>query len=398
MSNQYPLSKLGEFRNGLNFTKHTVKHPCKMIGIPDFGDYLTPNYSALGVVDKNLVSSDYLLQDGDILFVRSNGNKNLVGRTMIIQNCKEDISYSGFCIRFRPNIKLVFPMYLLYVLRSPLFRKRFSQTQQSNINNINQDTLGEYVIDLPDYSMQTSMANAMEVIDRKIALNKAINAELEKTAKLLYNYWFVQFDFPDENGKPYRASGGAMEYNEQLKREIPKGWEVSSIEELLAPVTNSRRLQTDEYLDEGTIPIIDQSRDYIIGFTNSQDAIVKNLDEAIVFGDHTRVLKYVNFEFARGADGTQVIVSNTKSMPQILFYFTLKSFDLSNYGYSRHFKFLKEQLAMIPCKEIAIEFNAIVSPWYKLITQNRFTNYELTALRDFLLPLLMNGQVTVKTD
>jgi len=183
-----------------------------------------------------------------------------------------------------------------------------------------------------------------------------------------------------------------------LRREIPKGWEVSPVETLLSPVESKRKLLKDEYLDVGRTPVIDQSKDYIVGFTNAHDVVIRNLDEAIVFGDHTRIFKFINFEFARGADGTQIIVSNTKRMPQILFYFSLKSFDLSNYGYSRHFKFLKDQRVIIPHLEIAEEYASIVSLWYQRIRINIFENYELTALRDFLLPLLMNGQVTVNTD
>lgn len=102
----------------------------------------------------------------------------------------------------------------------------------STIKHLPGDNLAEIEIDLPTINNQKAIATILDNIDRKISLNNAINAELEKIAKLLYDYWFVQFDFPNIEGKPYRTSGGEMVYNEQLKRNIPKGWEVASIKDM----------------------------------------------------------------------------------------------------------------------------------------------------------------------
>jgi type I restriction enzyme S subunit len=390
------LSTLGNFKNGLNFAKHIVNVPMKFIGIPDFGEEIVPNYDTLSTVDESVVPSEYYLQNGDILFVRSNGNRNLVGRTMIIENIQEKIGYSGFCIRFRTTDLNVNQYYLLYYLKSPMIRGQLSLTRQSNINNINQDTLGNLIIRFPTYSEQTSIVSAISNIDRKIAINNDINAELENMARTLYDYWFTQFDFPDLNGKPYKSSDGAMVLSKELKRDIPKGWKVERIESLLINTQRTERILTSDYHSDGEIPIIDQSKEYIAGYTDNVETVIKNENGAVVFGDHTRIVKYVNFDFARGADGTQIVQTNMDIVPTIYLYYVIKTYDLSNYGYSRHFKFLKEQYVLIPKDNIAVLFAKKIKQWHYMMTNNRMQNKELAKLRDLLLPLLMNGQLTIK--
>ncbi|MFM6688791.1 MAG: restriction endonuclease subunit S, partial [Dolichospermum sp.] len=221
-------------------------------------------------------------------------------------------------------------------------------------------------------------------------------SELENLAKTIYDYWFVQFDFPDENGTPYKSSGGKMVYNQELKREIPAGWEVKYIEDILEVEKKSIKIPTKEVLSAGQYPVVDQSTDYICGFTNKLESIIKVDRPRIIFGDHTRIVKLINFDFARGADGTQVLLSNNERLPQHFFYHTLLKVDLSNYGYARHFKFLKQSKILLPNSIISWKFEKIAAKSYEMIRQNIFQNQQLTQLRDWLLPMLMNGQITVK--
>lgn len=213
-------------------------------------------------------------------------------------------------------------------------------------------------------------------------------------AKQLYNYWFVQFDFPDENGKPYKSSGGKMVWNEKLKREIPKGWEVTNIGSVLDKVITTPRLSTDEYLPFGTYPIIDQTTDvYYAGFSERKEAVV-NQYPAVVFGDHSCAVKYVNFPFVRGADGTQVILSKKTNIPIEYLYCVVKDVKIGK-GYARHFSFLKGQPIIVPSEKEAKEFEGTVQTLFEQITRNRKEILSLTKQRDELLPLLMNGQVKV---
>jgi type I restriction enzyme S subunit len=213
-------------------------------------------------------------------------------------------------------------------------------------------------------------------------------------AKQLYDYWFVQFDFPNEEGKPYKSSGGKMVWNEKLKREIPEGWEVVSIGDILDKVQSTPRLTTNEYMTNGQYPIIDQTSNiYYAGFTDREDAVSKQFP-AVVFGDHSCAVKYVNFPFVRGADGTQVMISKDDRISVEYLYFAVKNTRL-NKGYARHYSTIKDSLIIAPHLYITKLYKEIVIAQFNTITNNRKENLSLTKQRDELLPLLMNGQISV---
>lgn len=151
------------------------------------------------------------------------------------------------------------------------------------------------------------------------------------------------------------------------------------------------------YQRTGLIPIIDQGKDYIAGYTNDNGCLVKVDDiPYIIFGDHTRILKYINFSFAKGADGVQLIMSNNhRRMPQSLLYASLVNIDLSNYSYARHFKYLKEQVILLPSEDLSKKYDDVVSFFYRDIKNLRKQMCNITEARDRLLPKLMSGEIEV---
>ena len=331
------------------------------------------------------------LKPNDILFV----NKGTPGRCCIVPNPVNFVAAQDMVgLRFKKHLN---PYYMLAVLRS----KEIQNTIENNhvglvIAHFRKQELVKLKLPILEETIRNKIGDFYEIISKKIELNNRINAELEAMAKTLYDYWFVQFDFPNIEGKPYKTSGGKMVYNETLKREIPEGWEVKTVGNILDKNKATNKINAKEYLNMGKIPVIDQSTNFICGFTNDESSLITTKEKpAIVFGDHTRILKLINFDFARGADGTQILFSKIENMPQFLLYYSLLKIDLSNYGYARHFKFLKEQNLLIPKKEIAKEFNDLVKSYYVKIYNNLKQNQELSALRDWLLPMLMNGQVKV---
>ena len=280
--------------------------------------------------------------------------------------------------------------YLQYIKKYLLQISKVGGTR----NALTKEAIGKLPIKISDDCNKIS--KILDNIDQKIHTNNQINQELEAMAKTLYDYWFVQFDFPDQNAKPYKSSGGKMVYNPELKREIPEGWGVESVGNLLDKVTKAEKIENNSIEFIGEIPVIDQSQKYIAGFTNNENAILQPQDGHVIFGDHTRVVKYINFDYARGADGTQVLISNNENISNVLLYHMIEDFDLSNYGYARHFKFLKEKTVIVPDKEVSSKFETQANVIYEKIKNNIFENQELTQLRDWLLPMLMNGQVKVE--
>ncbi len=307
-------------------------------------------------------------------------------------------TFSGFTKRLRPKKEgIAYPKYMAFYFRSDLFRKAVTNNAFMTLRaSFNEDIFTFLDVYLPDYDEQVRIGDMLYAVECKIQKNKEINDYLEEMAKVLYDYWFVQFDFPDKNGKPYKSSGGALLYNEVLKKEIPFGWTIDTLGNLLFKVPNSTKIPATDFCDKGSIPVIDQSSDFIVGYTDDETSILSNKTGYIVFGDHTRVVKYIRFPFARGADGTQVINSNNRCMPNELFYQVIKSIDLSNYGYARHFKYLKDTIIAIPSANLADIYAEKVGKWYENQVSIMKENIALSQLRNWLLPMLMNGQATIE--
>ena len=260
---------------------------------------------------------------------------------------------------------------------------------------------------------QKTIAAVLSALDKKIALNKQINARLEEMAKTLYDYWFVQFDFPDANGKPYKSSGGEMVFDETLKREIPKGWKsgnILNIANLLGGGTPSK--SSPKYWN-GNIPFFTPTDcDNSIFILDTADRIT----DAGLCNSSTRLFKkHSIFITARGSVGRSSINAVPMAMNQSCYAFQAKE----NVSYTFLFFLIRELIMILEVKATGSVFNSIVSsdiettnlvisnkdlirkfgeycePLFNQIETNLKQNHQLTQLRDFLLPMLMNGQVSV---
>ena len=355
------------------------------------------DFSNLDFITKekdNLLRNGKLQRDDIVLTTRGTvGNVALYSQEVPFSNIRIN---SGMVI-IRVNKNFWDPYFVYLFFQSHLFKKQISRLVSGSAQPQLPISILE-TISIPQLTLdeQKEIIFNIKSIDHKIQINNQINQELEAMAKTLYDYWFVQFDFPDQNGKPYKSSGGKMVYHPELKREIPEGWGVESVGNLLDKVTKAEKIENNSIEFVGRIPVIDQSQKYIAGFTNNQNSLIQPQNGHVIFGDHTRVVKYINFDYARGADGTQVLISNNENISNVLLYHMIEDFDLSNYGYARHFKFLKEKLVIVPDKKISLQFANKADVIYKKTRNNIFENQELTQLRDWLLPMLMNGQAKVE--
>jgi len=355
------------------------------------------DFSNLDFITKekdNLLRNGKLQRDDIVLTTRGTvGNVALYSQEVPFSNIRIN---SGMVI-IRVNKNFWHPYFIYLFFQSHLFKKQISRLISGSAQPQLPISILE-TVSIPQLTLdeQKEIIFNIKSINQKIQINNQINQELEAMAKTLYDYWFVQFDFPYQNGKPYKSQGGKMVYHPELKREIPEGWGVESVGNLLDKVTKAEKIENNSIEFVGRIPVIDQSQKYIAGFTNNQNSLIQPQNGHVIFGDHTRVVKYINFDYARGADGTQVLISNNENISNVLLYHMIEDFDLSNYGYARHFKFLKEKLVIVPDKKISLQFANKADVIYKKIRNNIFENQELTQLRDWLLPMLMNGQVKVE--
>lgn len=299
--------------------------------------------------------------------------------------------------------------YLYYVLKSlNLNSKQIGSSQPL----ITQSMLRDMVVDIEiNIEKQKRIANSISIIDQKIQINNQINQELEAMAKTLYDYWFVQFDFPDQNGEPYKSSEGKMVYNPELKREIPEGWGVDSLWNI-ANFYNGLAMQKyrPDTNEDDYLPVI-KIREMMNGF--SKDTEKARLDiptEAVVErGDilfsWSATLEVIIWGKEKGALNQHIFKVTSDTYPKSFIYFELKS-------YLKVFKsiaelrkttmghitqdHLKQAKIVVPPIEIISKIDAqlqhIMSQQQILENQNQ----QLTQLRDWLLPMLMNGQVKVE--
>ncbi len=338
--------------------------------------------------------SDFLLKEGDLITPLTEQAIGLLGSTAWIPESGKYIQSQDIA-KIICNEELLDKKFAYYLISSNMVKQQLSAAaQQTKIRHTSPDKIKDCTVWLPSLAEQKQIGQLLFDIDHKIEINRALNHNLEAMAKQLYDYWFVQFDFPDENGKPYKSSGGKMVWNEKLKREIPEGWTVDVIGNILDKYPPTKKYETKEYLPRGKYPIVDQGDSYIVGFTNEKDNLLSRYP-AVLFGDHSTKVKLIDFPFARGADGTQILYSNNPQISQYYFYLVIASLQIPNPGYSRHFKYLKELPIVIPDKSIIDVFTKKVTPIYIHRKKNIFANLELTTQRDALLPLLMNGQVKV---
>ncbi|WP_319586515.1 restriction endonuclease subunit S [uncultured Desulfobulbus sp.] len=415
-----PFGQVAEFRNGLNFGKDSHGKGCLLVGIPDFKDRFTPKYEALGEINPDgIAKTEDYLQKGDIVFVRSNGNKELVGRSLYVDKQVKAL-FSGFCIRARITSNAIDPNFCAYYTKTRTFKDSISSSAGTNINNLNQEILSQVKIPLFTKNEQLAIAKVLAVLDKKIECNNRINAELEAMAKTLYDYWFVQFDFPDENGKPFKSSGGRMVYNTTLNRDIPAGWkditiadcaslsrgvtygkndvrskdDIGVIGVLRATNITGNQVDLDDlvYLPEGTVSedqFMNAFESLIVMSSGSKDHIGKNgiyySDRKVAFGAFCSKLS-IN-------EGFVFYVSTFLNSPWFKVY--IKNQCLGTNINNLTNDHIKECRLVKPDVKILTLFEKTMSEVYKKIASNSIENRVLKDLRDWLLPMLMNGQVTV---
>jgi type I restriction enzyme S subunit len=388
-----------EFERGISYTSEEILDPT---GIPMMNLACIDKTGFYRDGEMKFYSGKYAEEDlvypNEMLIACTDLTRNadIIG-TPIMVPCDNDFYLFTMDLAKLTTKPCIDKMFLYYALKTSTYRKYIKKwATGTTVLHLNLRGVYDYELWYPeDLEDQKKLSILLSALDRKIALNRQINQNLEALARQLYDYWFVQFDFPDANGKPYKSSGGKMVYNPILKREIPAGWEVKEIGAILDKVKSSMKLTTNEFSANGKYPIIDQATDtYYAGFTDREDAVLDQYP-AVVFGDHSCAVKYVNFPFVRGADGTQVMISKEPRISTEYLYFAVKDVKIGK-GYARHYSFLKSSLIIVPSQELALEFQEQAGKLFNQITLNRKQILSLTKQRDELLPLLMNGQVTVE--
>lgn len=319
-----------------------------------------------------------------------NGENVMLGKSSAYLNFKTDINKFYFYYFQLPGVQKYF----------------YDVATGSTIKNLSLGSLQNFEVPKPSESEYRKIAAVLSALDDKIELNNTINAELEAMAKTLYDYWFVQFEFPNSEGKPYKSSGGAMEYNPTLKREIPKGWEVKNLFECVN-VQYGFPFSTDYFNETKTgIPII-RIRD-ILNNSISNYSTQENIDKKYLISEGDVLIGmdgnfHVNYWTRENCYLNQrVVMLKETFLPNIFIRYQVepyiqlreKSVSRTTVGHLSD-KDLKAINIIVPTNEILNVIKPLFDSTLKKIVKNKQQNQELAQLRDWLLPMLMNGQVKV---
>lgn len=358
-------------------------------------------------------SHEFILCENDLIIPLTEQVVGLFGNTAFVPKTE------GFQFVLNQRVGKIIPyeekadkLFLHYLLSTQLVRNQIEATASgTKQRNTSPDKICDVTVWVPNIDQQRIIGRYLYSLEQKCNVNNKICSELEAMAKTLYDYWFVQFDFPDENGNPYRSSGGEMVWNEQLKREIPKEWKVGNLYSV-ADFINGLACQKFRPKDgEQTLPVI-KIKEMHDGITAETEQVSENIpskhkifDGDILFS-WSATLEVIYWYGGSGGLNQHIFKVNPKSyFPKEYVYEQLSSYIVNFVKMAEARKttmghittdHLEQSKIPLPPEFLIKQFKEKVYPIHLKIGQTKQENRELTKLRDWLLPMLMNGQARVK--
>ena len=359
-----------------------------------------------GQFKKTIVKDDILFSEirpanRRFAKVTTKNTKDYVVSTklMVLRKYNEDVDleYFYYCLTNQPFLDIL---------------QRRAENRIGSFPLITCDLLSEYAFPIPPISEQKRISSVISTLDKKIALNRQINQNLEAMAKQLYDYWFVQFDFPNEEGKPYKSSGGEMVWNEKLKRNIPVGWHCGNLFEI-AVFTNGLACQKFRPKDdEVPLPVI-KIREMHDGISVDTEEVTSNIPESVkvyngdVLFSWSASLEVMLWAYGLGGLNQHIFkVTSANDFPKSFYYFQLLDYvDVfkkmaearkTTMGHITQDHLQQSTIAIPDNKDIADKFEELISPIFKQIVKLQEEISNFIKQRDELLPLLMNGQITIE--
>ena len=362
--------------------------------------------------------SEFLMEKGDIITPLTEQAIGLLGSTAIIPE-------SGKYIQSQDVAKIICKEDLLdkdfafYLIPSTLVKQQLSAAaQQTKIRHTSPDKIKDCTVWIPELAEQKRISKLLRSLDCKIELNRAINQNLEAMAKQLYDYWFVQFDFPDENGRPYKSSGGKMIWNEKLKREIPISWEIKLIDDI-AEIYNGATPSTMNELNYGgdivwitPKDLSDQKQKFIyqgernisqVGYDSCSTHLLPSNSILMSSRAPIGLLAIAKTELCTNQGFKNFVPKSGNTSIYLYYYLQYHIRQIEQLGTGTTFKEVsREDILKFPMLKPS---DNVLDLWKETVLaindrqlEIQKENENLTKLRDELLPLLMNGQVSVNSD
>ena len=407
--------------SGISSSKEQAGHGSPFISFSTvFNNYFLPE-ELPDLMDTSLKEQEiFSVKKDDVFITRTSETVDALAMSCVAVKDYPKATFSGFVKRLRPKTTgIVYSKYIAFFLRSKYFRKVLDcNTIMTLRASFNEDMFSFLYLYLPDYEEQVRIGDLLYKMEMKIRTNNKINDNLEQQAKLLYDYWFTQFDFPDENGKPYRSSGGKMVWNEQLKMEIPFSWICSKMENAIEAVRTGLNPRNNFQLGNGNIQYITVKNLCLNGSLDFSGC--DTIDEQARQIVHRRSdIQRDDILFASIAPlGRCYLIQENWDINESVFSIRYNSSVLTaEYLYMnlQSETFVKRATAcstgsifkgirinslmdseiILPPLSVTKEFSKEIKPLLALQKELDRETHTLIQLRDWLLPMLMNGQATI---
>ena len=348
---------------------------------------------------------EYMLSEGDLIIPLTEQVIGLLGNSAFVP-LFNDIKFvlNQRVGKVQEKHEKIDKIFLKYLLSTTTVRTQMEyRANGTKQRNISPKDIYDIEVYIPELDKQKHIGRILYNLDNKIQINNQINQELEAMAKTLYDYWFVQFDFPDQNGKPYKSSGGKMIYHPELKREIPEGWEVEKLGDITichdskrVPLSsNDRELVKGEIPYYGATGIMDYVNDYIF----DGDYVLMAEDGSVMTEKGTPILQRISGK--NWVNNHTHVLEPVKNHSCKLLMMLLKDVSVMHIKTgSIQMKINQENMNKIVVPAIPLELLFEINQKLEVIDKQQLNlieeNKQLTQLRDWLLPMLMNGQVKVE--
>lgn len=410
--------------SGISSSKEQAGHGSPFISFSTvFNNYFLPE-ELPDLMDTSLKEQEiFSVKKDDVFITRTSETVDALAMSCVAVKDYPKATFSGFVKRLRPKTTgIVYSKYIAFFLRSKYFRKVLDcNTIMTLRASFNEDMFSFLYLYLPDYEEQVRIGDLLYKMEMKIRTNNKINDNLEQQAKLLYDYWFTQFDFPDESGKPYRSSGGKMVWNEQLKIEIPFSWVCSKMENAIEAVRTGLNPRNNFKLGNGNIKYItvknlclNGSLDFSGCDTIDEQArqiIHRRSDiqiDDILFASIAPLGRcYLIQENSTNWDINESVFSiryNSSVLTAEYLYMNLQSeafvkrataCSTGSIFKGIRINSLMDSEIILPPQSVTKEFSKEIKPLFALQKELDRETHTLIQLRDWLLPVLMNGQATI---
>lgn len=404
--------------SGISSSKQQAGHGSPFVSFSTvFNNYFLPD-DLPDLMDTSEKEQEiFSVKQGDIFITRTSETVDELAMSCVALKDYPKATFSGFTKRLRPKTSgVAYDKYMAFFLRSRYFRKIIDcNTIMTLRASFNEDMFSFLSLYLPSYEEQVKIGDLLYNIERKIQCNNKINDNLQQQLKLLYDYWFTQFDFPDEKGKPYRSAGGKMVWNEKIKLKIPYGWIVenvalNSISTIIKPGVDI--FKTKIYLATADVNRTTISAGSVVDYeTRESRANMQPTKNSVWFAKMKNSVKHIYFN----EEMSSLIKSTILSTGFCGLQCCNNSFEyMSSFIEHSYFETIKDTLAhgatqeavnnddlsaiflIVPSAEILNLYHERTHGIYAQISKNICENRRLVHMRDFLLPMLMNGQATIE--